>query len=50
LFAHKAFAEMDKPDRVRAAYLHACLQHVQRKQMTNTTLRERFGIQERNRA
>jgi predicted HTH transcriptional regulator len=50
LFAHKTFAEMDKADRVRACYLHACLRYVQRKQMTNTTLRERFGIEEKNRA
>lgn len=50
LFAHKPFAAMDRDDRVRACYLHACLQHVQRKQMTNTTLRKRFGIEEQNRA
>jgi len=50
LFAHKTFAAMDKADRVRACYLHACLQHVQRQQMTNSTLRQRFGVHERNRA
>ncbi|MCX5648171.1 MAG: putative DNA binding domain-containing protein [Planctomycetota bacterium] len=50
LFAHKSFAEMDKADRTRACYLHACLQFVKRKRMTNTTLRERFGIEEKNRA
>ncbi len=50
LFAHKPFADMEKADRVRACYLHACLQHVSRKQMTNTTLRVRFGIDEKNRA
>ena len=48
LFAHKTFANMDKSDRVRACYLHACLQYVQRKQMTNTTLRKRFGIEKKN--
>jgi hypothetical protein len=35
---------MDKGDRVRACYLHACLRYVNRDYMTNTTLRERFGI------
>ena len=50
LFAHRTFAAMDKADRVRACYLHACLLHVQRQQMTNSTLRQRFGIHERNRA
>lgn len=48
LFAHKAFAKMDTADRTRACYLHACLQYVQRKRMTNSTLRERFGIDEKN--
>ena len=48
LFAHKDFREMDKDDRVRAAYMHACLRYVQRNYMTNTTLRERFQIDERN--
>lgn len=50
LFAHRPFAQMDKVDRIRSCYLHACLQYVQRKQMTNSTLRERFGIEEQNRA
>jgi len=50
LFAHKPFGEMDKADRIRACYLHSCLQHVKRQQMTNTSLRERFGIDESNRA
>lgn len=48
LFAHRAFKEMDKADRIRACYLHACLRYVQRGHMTNTTLRERFGIDEKN--
>lgn len=48
LFAHREFREMDKEDRIRASYLHACLRYVQRDFMTNTTLRERFGIEEKN--
>ena len=48
LFAHRKFKDMDKADRIRACYLHACLRYVQRDYMTNTTLRERFGIEERN--
>ena len=50
LFAHRPFADMDKADRTRACYLHACLTYVQRRQMTNSTLRVRFGIKEQNRA
>lgn len=48
LFAHREFRDMDKTDRVRACYLHACLRYVQRDYMTNTTLRKRFGIDEKN--
>lgn len=50
LFAHREFREMDKQDRIRATYLHACLRYVQRDYMTNSTLRERFGIEEQNSA
>lgn len=50
LFAHEPFAEMDKADRIRACYLHACLQHVQRQYLTNSSLRERFGIEKKNQA
>ncbi len=46
LFAHKEFDEMSKDDRIRACYLHACLQFVNRKKMTNKSLRVRFGLEE----
>lgn len=50
LFAHRPLKAMDKGDRIRACYLHACLRYVQRDFMTNTTLRKRFGIVEKNSA
>jgi len=50
LFAHKPLTEMDKKDRVRACYLHACLKYVMRDYLTNSSLRERFGIEARNRS
>lgn len=50
LFAHRELKEMDRADRIRACYLHACLRYVQRDQMTNTSLRARFGIDEKNSA
>jgi len=50
LFAHKALNDMDRADRVRACYLHACLRYVERNPMTNSSLRERFGIEEKNSA
>ena len=46
LFSHIDFKEMCKEDRIRACYLHSCLQYVRRKYMTNSSLRERFGVEE----
>jgi predicted HTH transcriptional regulator len=48
LFAHKPLSAMDRAERVRACYLHACLRYVMRQPMTNTSVRERFGIAEKN--
>jgi ATP-dependent DNA helicase RecG len=50
LFGHKAFAEMDKEDRIRACYQHCCLRYVNREHMNNASLRERFGIESKNSA
>ena len=50
LFAHKALNDMDRADRIRACYLHACLRFVERNPMTNSSLRDRFGIEEHNSA
>jgi predicted HTH transcriptional regulator len=50
LFAHKPFNKMDKIDKIRACYLHACLKYVNMDKMTNTSLRERFGIEKQNSA
>jgi len=48
LFSHKGLKNMDKHDKVRACYLHACLKYVSGEYMTNQSLRERFGIEEHN--
>ena len=50
LFAHRPLDKMDKADRVRACYLHACLRYVDHGYLTNATLRERFGIELKNKA
>ncbi len=50
LFAHRALKNMDKVDRIRTCYLHACLKRVTRDYLTNASLRERFGVEERNKA
>lgn len=42
----RAFRDMSGGDRVRACYQHCVLQYVLRKQMTNQSLRERFGLSE----
>lgn len=48
LFAHRPLSEMNSADRIRACYLHACLRYVVRQPMTNSSVRERFGIVEKN--
>ncbi|HKK65012.1 MAG TPA: ATP-binding protein [Clostridia bacterium] len=50
LFAHKDLTQMDKTEKVRACYLHACLKWVMKDYLTNASLRERFGIEEKNKA
>lgn len=50
LFAHRPLSRMDRDDRVRACYLHACLKYVNRDFMTNASLRGRFGIDAKNSA
>ncbi len=50
LFAHKPLRDMDKNDKIRVCYLHACLKYVQRQYMTNSSLRERLAIEEANSA
>ena len=50
LFSHKELKEMDKTEKIRACYMHAGLRFIQRDFMTNTTLRGRFGIDNKNSA
>lgn len=48
LFAPKTLRQMDKNDKIRACYLHACLKFVSGDLMTNQSLRNRFGVEEHN--
>jgi len=50
LFTHRPFRDMNSADRMRACYLHACLRFVERDPMTNSSLRTRLGISEKNKA
>jgi len=48
LFGPRKFSQMDREERVRACYQHACLLHVSGKRMSNATLRKRMGIKDSN--
>lgn len=48
LYGHKTLRQMDRQDKIRSCYLHACLKYVSGETLTNQSLRERFGIEEKN--
>lgn len=48
LFAHRKLSEMDRSERVRACYQHACLRYVSDQPVNNASVRERFGISNEN--
>ncbi|MDD4409170.1 MAG: ATP-binding protein [Candidatus Pacebacteria bacterium] len=48
MYAHKDLRKMTTDDKVRACFQHCVLRYVEKLRMTNTTLRERLGIGEKN--
>lgn len=48
MYSFKELNEMDKKDKIRATYQHACLCYVSNEKMTNQSLRKRFQIAEKN--
>jgi len=48
LYAHRILSGMDRADKIRAAYQHACLNYVSSSYMTNESLRKRFNIGKTN--
>ncbi len=51
IYAAKSLSEMSSADLVRAVYLHACLRYTDGGAgVTNTTVRQRFGIDRKNSA
>ena len=48
IYSYRSLRKMDKKDKIRACYQHCCLKYVSRQFMTNKSLRERFGIEEKN--
>lgn len=49
LFAPRKFSEMSQSERIEACYQHAVLQYLSSQTLTNTTLRERFKLHEKQR-
>jgi predicted HTH transcriptional regulator len=48
LYGPRQFAQMDKQERIRGCYQHACLQYVSGKRLGNSSLRKRLGIKDSN--
>lgn len=48
LYSPRSLRLMDKADKIRACYQHACLRHEHGDQMSNQSFRERMGIEEKN--
>lgn len=46
LFAALEFEDMDRKDRIRAAFQHCSLQYLKQNYMTNSSLRKRFGLED----
>jgi ATPase, AAA_4 family len=46
LFSEMPFNSIAPEDKLWACYLHACILHVQGEQLTNSSLRERFGLKQ----
>lgn len=50
MFSYKELNSLNKKEKVRACYQHACLRYVSNDIMTNQSIRERFQIEEQNSA
>jgi ATP-dependent DNA helicase RecG len=48
IFSYKPLNDLDKKEKIRACYQHACLKYVSNEKMTNQSLRERFKIENHN--
>ena len=44
LYSELPFSNISAEDKLWACYLHACIKHVQGEELTNSSLRERFGL------
>lgn len=48
MYSYKTLNNLDKKEKIRACYQHACLKYVSNEKMTNQSLRERFKIKNQN--
>ena len=48
IYSYKKLNELDKKEKIRACYQHACLKYVSNEKMTNQSLRDRFKIEDHN--
>ncbi len=46
LFSHLDFTNIPMEDKIWATYLHACIKYIEGGALTNSSLRERFGVTE----
>lgn len=50
IYSYKVLNDLDKKEKIRACYQHACLKYVSNEKMTNQSLRDRFKIEDQNAA
>jgi len=50
MYSYKTLNNLDKNEKIRACYQHACLKYVSNEKMTNQSLRQRFNIENQNAA
>src|SRR5690554_464768 len=50
IYSYKSLNDLDKKEKIRACYQHACLKYVSNDKMTNQSLRDRFKIEDQNAA
>lgn len=48
MYSYKSLLDLDKKEKVKACYQHACLKYVSNEKMTNQSLRDRFKIADHN--
>lgn len=48
IYSYKKLNNLDKKEKIRACYQHACLKYVSNEKMTNQSLRDRFSIEDKN--